>query len=87
MKLVYSNAPSLLPVLPFRLSSLLWAYPTPSSAGGLTATLGYPTFMRYLRDARNIIILRVLDGLQITVNSTIIAGFTGLGRLTNTPLI
>jgi hypothetical protein len=43
--------------------------------------------MRYLRDARNIIILRVLDGLQITVNSTIIAGFTGLGRLTNTPLI
>src|SRR5215204_1635357 len=34
-KFVYSNAPSLLPFLPFRVSSLLWTYPTPSAAVGL----------------------------------------------------
>lgn len=32
---IYSNVPSLLPVLPFRLSSLLRTSPTPSAANGL----------------------------------------------------
>lgn len=37
--------------------------------------LGSPTFMRYLRITRNIILLRVSAGLHIAITSTNIAGF------------
>jgi len=40
--------------------------------------------MRYLRTARNIILLRVSVGLHFAVSSTNIAGFSNSGSLTNT---
>ena len=52
-----------------------------------SAPLGSPTFMRYLRTARNIILPRVPVGLSIAVTSTNIAGFIQFGRLTGTTSI
>ena len=46
--------------------------------------LGSPTFMRYLRSARNNILLRVSISLLFTVASTDIAGFLKSGGLTDT---
>jgi hypothetical protein len=40
--------------------------------------------MRYLRLARNIILLRVSVGLLFAITSTNIAGFIIFGRLTDT---
>ena len=81
MKLVYSNAPSLLPLLPFRVSSLLWAYPTPSATCGQHILLGSPTFMRYLPLARNPILPRRVQTVHIIVSSGLMAGFVNSDRL------
>jgi hypothetical protein len=48
------------------------------------ASLGSPTFMRYLHYARNIILLRVSISMHITVASTDMSGFSTSGRLTDT---
>ena len=46
--------------------------------------LGYPTFMRYLRLTRNIILLRIsLVGFTLSVSSNKIAGLITFGRLTD----
>lgn len=80
----YSNAPSLLPLLPFRVSSLLWAYPTPSATNGHSVLLGSPTFMRYLLSARNCILPRVFLVLRFVVHPNKITGFSISERLANT---
>jgi hypothetical protein len=46
--------------------------------------LGPPTFMRYLFDARNIILLRVSINVHIAVASIDITGFIISGSLTDT---
>ena len=82
--LIYSNAPSLLPFLPFRVSSLLWTYPTPSATDSLPALLGSPTFMRYLFPARNSILPRVSLVVRIVINPNKMTGFSIFDRLANT---
>jgi len=80
----YSNAPSLLPLLPFRGSSLLRAYPTPSATVGHSVPLGSPTFMCYLIPARNRILPRVSFVVHIVVNPNKVTGFSNSERLANT---
>ena len=46
--------------------------------------LGSPTFMRYLRPARNTILLRVSVSVLFTVVPTDMAGFSTFGSLTDT---
>ena len=50
-------------------------------------SLEYPTFTRYLRFARNIILLRIsLVGFTLSVSSIKIAGLISSGRLTDITL-
>ena len=80
---IHSNAPSLLPLLPFRGSSLLWASPIPSTSLD-RLSLGPPTFMRNLRATRNTILPRVVPIVLFADASNGVAGFIQSGRLTTT---
>jgi hypothetical protein len=50
----------------------------------LPASLGSPTFMRYLCPARNTILLRISAGLLFAITSSDITGFIKPERLTDT---
>ena len=52
-----------------------------------TISLGSPTFMRYLLCARNIMLLRVSTNVCFAIASIGIAGFSILGRLTDTLMV
>ena len=87
-KHLYSRVPSLRSLLHFRTSDT-----TTNSSDSLinrwtlSVMLGSPTFMRYLRVARNIILLRVSVGLHIAISSTNIAGLVNSGSLTDTTCV
>ena len=56
----------------------------PSSTAAFLHSLGSPTFMRYLRLTRNIILLRISPvGLTLSVASNRMAGFINFERLTD----
>jgi hypothetical protein len=65
------------------LSSVIWAYPTPSAACPPAVSVGDPTFMRYLLPARNRILPRMSFAVLFTVYSNKVAGFINSERLAN----
>ncbi len=66
------------------ISTVLWAYPTPSATRSLTDPVGAPTFMRYLLPARNCILPRMLCVVHITVDPHTVTGFSTFERLAST---
>jgi hypothetical protein len=83
-KFDYSNAPSLLPLLPFRESNTNMGISESLSSRWPSALLGPPTFMRYLISARNSILPRVFLVVRFVVNPNKITGFSNVERLANT---
>jgi hypothetical protein len=65
------------------LSSVLRAYPTPSTDCPPAISVGDPTFMRYLLPARNCILPRMSFAVLLTVYSSIVADFIIFERLVN----
>lgn len=82
--IMYSNAPSLLPVLAFRLSSLLWASPTPSGHWETPQPVRVSHVHALPFWSRNHILPRVPLAVQPVVYPSKIAGFVNTESLADT---
>ena len=65
------------------ISTVLWAYPTPSATCSPADSVGDPTFMRYLFPARNRILPRMSFAVILAVYSSKVTGFINSERLAN----